>query len=233
MPLLISDRELLDAFRRGERQAIERVYHAHVGQVTGLLRKGFSFMSGGQQIQFRGYQDDWELECAVQDTFILAFGPAARKAYDGIKPFGPYLLTIARNKVISNLRSDQRELRRRREFSAEPPRESEPTPESVIMRRQMRELVEAFVGGLPGPYREFYQLRYGEELNLMETARRLGVTRMKARIREQKLRKRFLEFLRKRGYSLTGAEALVCLVLAGGGATGGVEWMMAGAELWI
>ncbi len=216
MPLLIGDRALLDAFRRGEREAIERVYRAYVGQVTGLLRKGFSFMSGGQQIQFRGYHDDWELECAVQDTFIQAFSATARSSYDGIKPFGPYLMTIARNRVISNLRSEQREQRRRREFLAEPPRESGPTPESEAMERQLRQLVGAFVASLPVEFREFYDLRYGRELSLMETARRLDLTRMKARVREQKLRARFLDYMRRKGLDPRAAAALVVLVLGGG-----------------
>lgn len=169
-------------------------------------------MSGGQQIHFRGYHNDWELECAVQDTFIQAFSANARNSYDGIKPFGPYLKTIARNRVISNLRSDQREARRRREFSAEPPREPTSSPESDAMRQELKQLVGRFVGGLPGRYRQFYELRYGQELNLMETARRLGITRMKARIREQKLRNRFLTFLREQGHDL-GASALLLVML--------------------
>lgn len=218
VPLLAGDRALLDAFRRGERAAIEAVYHAYVGQVTGLLRRGFSFMSGAQQIHFRGYHDDWELECAVQDTFIQAFSARARQAYDGINPFGPYIKTIARNRVISNLRSEQREARRRREYSAQPPREPTTTPESEAMQKQLRQLVSRFVEGLPGPYRQFYELRYGQELNLMETARRLGLSRMKARIREQKLRKRFLTFLRGQGYGPGGAALLLSLLFIPGGA---------------
>ena len=215
MPLLTGDRALLDAFRRGEPAAIERVYHEYLGQVTGLLRRGFSFMSGGAQVHFKGYHDEWELECAVQDTFIQAFSENARQSYDGIKPFGPYLKTIARNRVISNLRSDQREARRRREFSAEPPREPTITPEGVAMREELRRLVERFIGGLPAEYRQFYELRYGQELNLMDAARSLGITRMKARIREQKLRQRFLAFLREKGHDPARAALLLCLILGG------------------
>lgn len=199
MTLLAGDRALLDAFRRGEGWAIERVYRHHVAQVVALLRRGFSFGSGGQMMQFHGYKDEWELETAVQDTFIQAFSPAAREAYDGLKPFGPYLLTIARNRVISNLRSDAREKRRRDSLRAEGVHERVPTPESAVARAEVRTLVDGFVRELPARLRRYYEARYEGDRTLMDAARELGLSRMQARTHEAKLRKRFLKYLKEKG----------------------------------
>ena len=199
MTLLISDRALLDSFRRGEGQAIERVYREYVSQVTALLKNGFSFMSGGNSTYFKGYGDAWELECAVQDVFIQAFSATARQSYDGVKPFGPYLMTIARNRVISLLRSETRELRRRCLLAAEGPPPGPETPEKQAMQRQLTETVQQFVDTLQPEMSDFFTRRYGEDHNLMDTARLLGLTRMKARIRDRNLREAFVEFLRHKG----------------------------------
>lgn len=199
MTLLVSDRALLDSFRRGEDLAIERVYREYVGQVTALLKNGFSFMSGGHSTYFKGYFDAWELECAVQDVFIQAFSERARQSYDGIKPFGPYLMTIARNRVISLLRSESREARRRSLLANEGPPPGPESPEKQAIRQQLSETVQQFLDTLDAEMAEFFSRRYGEDRNLMETARMLGLTRMKARIRDRKLRKLFVEHLRRKG----------------------------------
>jgi RNA polymerase sigma factor (sigma-70 family) len=198
--LLLSDRKLLDGFRRGEKWAIERVYHAYVGQVARVLQKGFSFVSGGVPQRFTGYASAWELETAVQDTFIQAFSPAARCAYDGLNPFGPYLLTIARNRAISQLRSETREQRRRGALAAEPPPEAPLSPEKAMLRREVQSLVAEFRETLPAELRRFLEVRYGEERNLLEAARELGLSRMRARLRDRKLRQLFVDFLARRGY---------------------------------
>jgi RNA polymerase sigma-70 factor (ECF subfamily) len=199
MTLLVEDRELLDAFRRGESKAIARVYNAYAEQVAGLLRKGFSFMSGGQVVHFKGFSNAWDLECAVQDAFISAFSERARLAYDGISPFGPYLLTIAKNRVISQLRSDMREMRRRTRLSAEQPRVGPETPEEHAMRGELEELVRQFEATLPEEQLAFFQRRYGEDRNLLEAARMLGLSRMRARTVDRKIRQAFTRFLRDRG----------------------------------
>jgi RNA polymerase sigma-70 factor (ECF subfamily) len=226
MTLLLTDRALLEAFRRGEAQAISRVYHEYVVQVAGLLKRGFSFMSGGQVVHFRGFQNAWDLECAVQDTFIAAFSKRARAAYDGVNPFGPYLLTIARNRVISQLRSERRELRRRARFETEgqapaPVR----TPEEQAIEKELEEVVLAFRESLEPGQRRFFDLRYTEDRNLLETARVLGVTRMRARTLDRKVRDRFVRFLRERGHlkgptpggGSTSALLLMVMRTTGGG----------------
>lgn len=216
MTLLLSDRALLDAFRDGASWAITRVYQAYVDPVARVLRQGFSFMSGGQPVRFRGYDNSWDLECAVQDTFSHAFSPAARQAYDGVSPYGPYLMTIARNQTISRLRRDMREYRRRTALAADPPPPAPETPEQQAMRVQAQQLIQAFGASLDGVQRRFLDLRFGEEQNLLEVARQLGLTRMKARTLEQKLRQAFVRFLRQRGVLGDGDSGPPLLLLSMG-----------------
>jgi RNA polymerase sigma factor (sigma-70 family) len=206
LTLLLSNRPLLEAFRRGDEEAVKQVYRAYVHRVAALLRKGFSFMSGAQTFRFHGYSDEWELECAVQDTFIQAFSEKARVAYDGLAPFGPYLLAIARNRVISLLRGEHRELRRRSRLATEieaagPEAErAATTPEDEALRLELRDVVREFRSTLDPELARYFDARYVEERNLLETARHLGTTRMRARLREKKVREKFLEFLEARGH---------------------------------
>jgi len=220
--LLVEDRALLDAWRRGESSAIARVYSEYLDQVTGLLKRGFSFMSGGQAIFFKGYDSAWDLECAVQDAFIAAFSERARQSYDGISPFGPYLLTIARNRVISQLRSDARELRRRTRLSAEQPDDPPPTPEELAIRAELEQLVLTFKQTLQPDQLAFFNRRYTDDHNLLETARLLGLTRMQARTLDRKVRQAFVRYLRERGY-LQGPAG-------GGGGTGLLLALLAGCS---
>jgi len=214
--LLLSDRALLDAFRRGERRAIERVYHCYLGQVVSLLRRGFGFASAGKPMTFRGLHDAWELECAVQDVFSRAFSADARLAYDGISPYGPYLLTIARNWAISRERSEGRERRRRDGLAAEGAPPGPDSPEEQALRAELRELVARFRGTLTAEQQRFLDARYGEDRSLLEAARVLGLSRMQARSRDQRLREAFVEFLRREGYlaESRGASHLLSLLVA-------------------
>src|SRR5262249_10922972 len=101
--LLAGDRELLDAFRRGDREALARVYHHYVDAVARLVRYGFLLET--RNLRISGARDvDAENEI-IQDVFVRAFGERARLGYDGIRPYRPYLLRIAKNLLVDQARS--------------------------------------------------------------------------------------------------------------------------------
>lgn len=213
MTLLASNRALLDAFRRGEERAIEEVYRAYVPGVVSLLRRGFSFVSGGRAHSFHGIRDPWELECAVQDVFSRAFGVEARRAYDGVSPYAPYLAAVARNWAISMVRTSSREDRRRSALAAEGVFEPPTSPEQLAIAAERRALCAEFRASLPEELRQLLVLRYEEDRNLVEAARILGLSRMRARGRDRKLRELFAAFLRSRGLLGDGAAPPLLLVL--------------------
>src|SRR6478672_2492853 len=94
------DRELLSAFRAGERAALERVYLAYVDDVFRLIAVGFE-------------RNPHEQRSLVQDVFVRAFSDRARLGFDGIRPYRPYLLTIARNVLVDRARAQSSERDRR------------------------------------------------------------------------------------------------------------------------
>lgn len=104
MTTLPEDRDLLDGLGRGDETALADVYRQHSPRVVDALRLGFSFQSSGKRRRFKGFSDPLELESFVQEVFLRAFSERARLAYDGLRPFEPYLLTVARNIVIDELR---------------------------------------------------------------------------------------------------------------------------------
>src|SRR5262245_52604842 len=95
------DRALLEPFRRGERDALERVYRAHVDVVESFVASRLA-----RARRFSGAN----LADLVQDVFLRAFSPNARMSYDGEREYAPFLLTIAKNVLTDWLRRSSREL---------------------------------------------------------------------------------------------------------------------------
>ena len=213
MTLLSSDRALLDGFRRGDSEALARVYGEYAPLIGAFLSRGFTFSSKGRTLQFNGFQQPFDLENALQETFVRALSERARLSYDGISPYRNYLIAIARNFVLSELR--RREITMSQLFTEEDPESGRPdisaenavlagspapTGEAELMRRELIELVARFREGLGSAERAFFQARFEERLIQVEAGRQVGISHMQARTLEKKLRKRFLNFMRAQGY---------------------------------
>lgn len=193
-------RQLLEGFRAGERQALATVYEQHAHEVAALLRNGFNFQAAGSARRFAGYSSAFDLQDALHSTFLAAFEPKARMGYDGIRPYGPYLRTIARNLVLKRFR-EREEL-----FPSPSPGQPDdpigelpapgPSPEQQVADKQMDGLVELFLRQLSPADRLLLEVRFVEQIPQREAASRLGLTRQRLRSRETRLRSRFLRFLR-------------------------------------
>jgi RNA polymerase sigma factor (sigma-70 family) len=198
-------RALLQGFRAGEREALTTVYRMHAESVALLLRHGFSFESGGHRHRFAGYGSGFELQDALHETFRRAFEPRAREGYDGIRPYGAYVTTIARNLVLRSFRA--REVLFPLEASDELGSTNGqvvaidvgPTPERELHDRQVLELVERFLATLTPDERRLIELRHVEGLSQRDAADVLGLGRQRVRTREQALRTKLLAYLREHG----------------------------------
>ncbi len=196
-------RELLSGFRAGDREALTTVYRMHAEEVALVLRRGFSFESGGQRHRFAGYGSAFELQDALHETFRRAFEPRAREGYDGIRPYGAYVTTIARNLVLRSFRD--REVLFPLEADAGGPGpmlaavDVGPTPEREVHDRQVLELVERFLATLSADERRLIELRFVEGLSQRDAADALGLGRQRVRTREQALRAKLLAYLREQG----------------------------------
>lgn len=178
---------------------MRQIYRAHAPAIAALLQRGFAFRSGDSTYRFAGYGRASELHDALHDVFVAAFEERARLAFDGIRPYAPYLAAIARNVVFRRFRRARREFVRLEEGSAgaeellERAVEAAPEdPETAALRSEAKALVRAFVAELPDADRKLLELRYREGLSERATAERLGIGRQSVRTRERTLRRALL-----------------------------------------
>ncbi|WP_257461419.1 RNA polymerase sigma factor [Archangium lipolyticum] len=197
-----SDREVLRAFREGDRATLTRVYRAYSPEVVRYLARRFPVRSSaGVDSIALGVLD---LEAAHQETFVRAFRPAMRQAYDGVRPYLGFLLTIARSTALDLLRASGRVAREAVPLEDVPELNKVPAgdsgPEERALESEVRTLVREFLEGLSKEMRELARLRFMEGLSQEVAAERLHLTRGEVRVRERHLRTRFTEYLRARGW---------------------------------
>jgi RNA polymerase sigma factor (sigma-70 family) len=205
MSLLVEQRALLDRFRRGERRALEEVYRHYAPQVAAFLQGGFTFSSAGRHLRFSGYRQPFDLDNALQETFMRAFKESARQGYDGLNPYKNYLFGIARNLVLDELRSREAAMRPFfDEISGEGEGEGAAPPggdgEQDLLGRELAQLYAAFVARLAERDRTFFRHRFEEQRTQVEAGELSGMSHMQARTLEKKLRRAFLEFMQANGY---------------------------------
>jgi len=203
LPLLTEDRALLEAFRAGERGALERVYYHYVGGVARRLRMGFSVPGDRGAVVF-GFKQSFELESAVQEVFLRAFKESARLSYDGIRPYKDFLAGITKHVVLDELR---RRSRRRTEPMSDLEIEriaqvdEELSPDATLESKQAIETVESFLKKeCDDRDRKLYELRYRDERSQEEAAKAAGLTRIQVRRWETKFRTRMLKYLKRVRY---------------------------------
>lgn len=215
---LAKNKELLAAFKRGDRDALDTVYRHYAPGVTAFLRKGFTFRSGKGHFYFKGMQDPADVKVAVQEVFRRAFEDKARTSYNGINSFTNWVLAIARNMVINRFRnrevaissfispSDDRshltfmDDEVTEEYSGVLYGRPSTQQDRLFENAELKELVDTFMGQLTEHDRKLLVYRFAEGKGQEETAKLLGSTRMKVRTAEAKLRNRLRAFLRTSGY---------------------------------
>src|SRR5947207_9223725 len=98
--------ELLRRFREGDEEALRSVYWQCVDFVT---RTAAAVLRGCAAGTPRGPDElAGELADVVQDVFVKAFAPEARRRFDASRPYKPYLAQIARNTAVDHWREMRR-----------------------------------------------------------------------------------------------------------------------------
>ena len=187
MPLLRTDRALLDRFRAGATEALGVVYWEYVRKVERLLSAGFELRSRGTRVGGACRQPD-DLADLVQEVFVRAFSEKGRRAYDGLRDYGPYLYAIARNVLIDWARVRGREIPSPW-TELEAAIEMTPMPEDTApwaAPATMR-VVEEYLATLPQDLRDVHKLRHEEGLSQEQAAEKLGVGRQTLRTLERRL----------------------------------------------
>jgi RNA polymerase sigma factor (sigma-70 family) len=168
---------LLEGFRAGKRDALERVYWLHVETVETLVRRGLCRV---------GRFSAADLADVVQEVFEKAFGKKARAAYDGEREYGPFLRQLARHTLYDWLRRRNKEIVRDLDpdaliAEAEPGRDPGPYPAELVL------VTEAFVEGLAPDLKAVHERRFQAAESQEHAARVLGISRQNLRTLERRL----------------------------------------------
>jgi RNA polymerase sigma factor (sigma-70 family) len=189
--------DLLRGFRRGERDALARVYRLHIDAVDDLVRAA---------LLRAGAFSAANLADLVQDVFMKAFADAARDGYDGLRDYAPYLLTIARNVVIDWLRRAGREiptsdLEAALGADASGTDGEQPFPPPVLA------LAAAYVRALPPELKAVHERRFVLAEPQLQASAALGLSRQRLRTLEAKLVEGLRRELRRAGVDVSPTKA--------------------------
>jgi RNA polymerase sigma factor (sigma-70 family) len=178
-------RDRLDAFRLGSRCTLTEVFQAYVDDVSQLLRQGFRL--DARQLIVRGIGDAEREKELVQEVFLRAFAPKARRAYNPLLPYRPYLLQISRNLLIDEWRARGLPLAEVTSAELEAAPALEMPVDDALEEGKLRAATSAWCHTLPAALREFLRLRFEGGLSQADVAAQLRVSRRQVRTMEAQL----------------------------------------------
>ncbi len=210
MPWLTENRERLAQFRAGDPSTLGEVYSQYATGLARSLAEGITIMVDGAAHRFKGAASAFDLDDIVQEAFIRAFNESARNAYDGLRAFHPWLVTIARNLLVDRFRQGTRTaaLFASMELTDEPVDEN---PEDQLAQAQLKRAYADFVASLDEQSRILIRMRFEQNDTRRTVTEATGLSAMQVRSREAQLRKRFFQVLLALGYA-----ASVLVLLLGG-----------------
>ena len=155
------DAALIERLLQRDVRAFEELYDRHSRIVYGLVLHILQQASTAEEV--------------VQDIFLQLWRNAAH--YDGARgPFLPWLLTLARNRALDQLRLKSERQRRREEQSEQLPAAagSRPDFEGNLDDQRRAARVRELMSALRPQQRRAIELAYFEGLSHSEIAARLG-----------------------------------------------------------
>lgn len=175
----MTDAKLIQALRRGQRDALHRAIDRYSGYAAAVARD----VLGGQATKE-------DLEEIVADVFVALWRSAGR--LDETRPLTAYLAAIARNAAVDRLRR----LRPESPLPADDVLTADETqqPETEALRRDRAETLRRVLLGLPADDREifvrFYYYRQGvreiaAQMQMNESTVKARLARGRAKLREK------------------------------------------------
>lgn len=195
------DRALLDGFRAGDRVALTRVFRMYVADLASTVRAGVTVVVEGRRVRLGDHLPEHEVDVILQETFARAFSPKARASYDGLRPFGAYLATIARNLVIDRGRALVRDGQRIAPVDVNVVEDDAAVdPSWKIEEEQLARIAGAFRSSLTEPDLSIFRCRFEQHMSVREAAKALDLGLIVVRRRETRLRAALLDALREHGF---------------------------------
>jgi RNA polymerase sigma-70 factor, ECF subfamily len=181
--------QLLERFRAGDEEAMATVYWACVDRVTGIVRAILRACAAGEALG--PGEVDARMADIVQEVFVKAFAPEARRSFDATRPYEPYLAQIARNVAVDCWRQTRRYVlvdldRLIDQLSLEAETDSGGT--HARSDAETVALVNRYLAELDDKSRRVYEALYVRGLSQRDAAQVLGLGRQVVRTREANLR---------------------------------------------
>ncbi|TNF38168.1 MAG: sigma-70 family RNA polymerase sigma factor [Deltaproteobacteria bacterium] len=185
--LLRDDPRCREAFRVGERWAMEAVYRHYLPLVVTVVCHGAR--------DCRGLFNPAERDDAVQTVFALAFEERTRQAYNGVDPYSGFLRGVAVNVVRHALSRDQRFHR------AEPPPHAPPEEalEARVIAEETAAHLHRFTDTLSPLEQTVLRRHFGEGASEDGLAAELGLTRYRCRKTIQTVQRRMIRYFEAHG----------------------------------
>lgn len=180
---------MLTAFKAGDPKAMEHVFRTYARVVLHMVRRGTGRVPGQMG------QDEEDL---VHEVFSRVFKDEARARYTGLVPFSAYLRGFVRLVLLESHRPQREELADGVKDDAtaldgwEP---GQPLPEEWLLTQEQIAQVQRFKAGLTEAERTLIETRFEQGLSQRDAAEHLSLTRQIVRRAEDKLVRRFTEFL--------------------------------------
>jgi len=175
---------------------MERVFRVYAPLVFVVLARGTRTKDGAHTAP--GIDDEMAREDLLHDVFMEAFKPDVRARYDGLRSFAPFVLQIARHRLIDHARKTGRTRARLDDdvaLDALVDDDGALAPDAAAISSEERALARAFKDSLDDEERAFVATRFEEGASQEESARALGRSRQQIRTLEQKIRERFRAFV--------------------------------------
>jgi RNA polymerase sigma-70 factor (ECF subfamily) len=203
MPVFRDHPELLSPFREGQPAALDRVYRFYVRSVDKYART----LARSSNIPELGQAS--AVGDLIQDVFIRAFSDSARGSYDGLREYGPYLMTIARNCFIDGVRARGREVLKAPEELAQDADDVIPSSRRSADPAVMA-VLQTYLNGLSSELRGVYEQRFVVGNSQDEASAVLGISRRAVRTGEVRLRSGLRKALQSAGISLRVLSGEAC-----------------------
>ena len=120
----------------------------------------------------RRHNDPGDVEDAVQDVLLTIH--ALRATYDPVRPFGPWLVTIASRRLIDRLRRQGRQ--RSRETSLTEEHETLAMPPTDMEKPERQRALAIALESLPPGQRQAIKMLKLKEMSLIEAAEKTGLS---------------------------------------------------------
>jgi RNA polymerase sigma factor (sigma-70 family) len=198
--MVLDEARLVELFRAGDEETLTSVYRACVDQVRRIAALVLRACASG------GARTPREIGAAlpdvVQEVFVKAFAPEARRRFDASRPFEPYLAQIARNVAVDHWREMQRyvpadldQLIDRLSLEAEP----DGVSGEDFADAETIAVVNGYLASLDEESRLIHDALYVKGLSQRDAAAMLGIGRQVIRTNEAKLREGLRRALARAG----------------------------------